>query len=115
MHPEQVYAELEDERNEPMPTAVVGARITPESPVRLRDCLTALAKHDDTHVLRFEVGLGASTRGVDEPAFCMTLTHSMGVEHEMAIVPLLAKVFAHAMADFSERSAAAQRQSKAEP
>ena len=78
--------------------------IKPESAVRLRECLTALAKHDDTHVLRFEVGLGASTRVDGEPAFCMTLTHSMGPEHEMAIVPLLAKVFAQAMADFGRRA-----------
>lgn len=91
----------------------IGAtRLDPESPVRLRECLTALAKHDDTHVLRFEVGLGASTRADGEPAFAMTLTHSMGPEHEMAIVPLLAKVFAHAMADFADR--AGQRQGKSD-
>jgi hypothetical protein len=91
----------------------IGAtQINPESPVRLRECLTALAKHDDTHVLRFEVGLGASTRIDGEPAFSMTLTHSMGPEHELAIVPLLAKVFAHAMADFSERAAPRQGVSK---
>lgn len=85
----------------------VGAtQINPESSTRLRECLTALAKHDGTHVLRFEVGLGASTRVEGEPAFSMTLTHSMGPEHEMLIVPLLAKVFAKAMATFAaERGA----------
>ncbi len=88
----------------------IGAtQIDPESPVRLRECLTALAKHDGTHVLRFEVGLGASTRVDGEPAFSMTLTHSMGPEHELAIVPLLAQVFAKAMATF-----AAQRGSPSE-
>ncbi len=101
MHPDQAYAELNDEPDDRI--KIGAAVLDPESPIRLRECLTALARHDDTHVMRFEVGLGASTRGVDEPAFSMTLTHSMGVEHEKLIIPLLAKVFATAMADFAER------------
>lgn len=77
---------------------VIGAKqLDPESPVRLRECLTALAAHDERHVLRFEVGLGPSTRDDDEPAFRMTLTHSMGAEHELALVPALAQAFATAM------------------
>ncbi len=90
----------------------IGAtQITPESPERLRQCLTALALHTGVHVLRFEVGLGASTRIEGEPSFSMTLTHSMGPEHEMAIVPSLAEAFAAAMTSFGEKSM--QRQSKA--
>ncbi len=84
----------------------IGAKLlNPESPVRLRECLTALALHQRTHVLRFEVGIGSSTRSDDEPAFNMTLTHSMGPEHEMVIVPLLAKVFATAMAAYAQAAA----------
>jgi len=107
MHPDQVYADLDDD-----PKDVGASQLTPESPVRLRECLTALAKHDDTHVLRFEVSLQASTRAEGEPSFCMTLTHSMGPEHELAIVPLIAKVFAHTMADFARRASQAPSQER---
>jgi hypothetical protein len=76
---------------------IKGHELTPESPVRLRECLTALASHTGVHVLRFEVGLGASTRVEGEPSFSMTLTHSMGPEHEKEIVSHLARAFVVAL------------------
>lgn len=80
-------------------TMKIGAvAIDPENPVRLRECLDALAAHLGTHVMRLEISLGDGTRGVKEPAISMVLTHSMGVEHELALMPDVAVIFAKAMA-----------------
>lgn len=68
--------------------------IDPESPVRLRALITALAAHSGHQVLRMEVGLGTSTREGHEHAIIMTVTHSLGPEHETAIGPALANAFA---------------------
>lgn len=70
--------------------------IDPESPIRLRECLTALANHSGLHVLRVEVGLGPSTHQ-DGTSLHLVLTHSLGPKHELAMAPTLAKVFAETL------------------
>lgn len=67
-----------------------------ESPARLRDCLTELAKHTGAHVLRMELGVKPATLDGDGKStsnWVMTVTHSLGVEHERKIGPLVAKAF----------------------
>ena len=67
--------------------------IDPESPVRLRALITALASHLGVQVLRVEVELGRSTRTDDGYALSMVVTHSLGPEHELRIGPPLAEAF----------------------
>lgn len=71
-------------------------KIEPESAARLRECLTALAAHSGAHVLRVEVGLGASTAATpadEATSLVMIVTHSLGPKHEAKIGPALARAF----------------------
>lgn len=68
-------------------------QITPESPARLRECLTALAAIQQHHVLRVEVSLDAQSTTGPHPALTMTVTHSLGPEHEERIAKPIAEVF----------------------
>lgn len=68
-------------------------RVTPESPERLRQCLTALAQHQNCNVLRVEISGAAATTDGHENALVMTVTHSLGPEHEARIAKPLAEAF----------------------
>jgi hypothetical protein len=67
-------------------------QIDPESPKRLRALIKALSSFTGAHVLRVELELGASTRS-DVAALTMTITHTLGPEHENEIGPHLARAF----------------------
>jgi hypothetical protein len=71
--------------------------IRPESPERLRECLSALAEHQDAHVLRVEVVLGLASDDQAQGALKMIITHSLGEEWEKAIGPSLAAAFGAAV------------------
>lgn len=70
--------------------------IEPESPERLRECLTALAAHSRLSVLRVEVAFGDATER-DGPALTMIVTHSLGPQHEQAIGPTLCRALGEAL------------------
>lgn len=89
--------------------------IDPESPERLRDLVTALAKHTGAEVLRFEVGLGPSTREGYEQAIIMTVTHSLGPKHEETIGPMLADAFAATLRALAQNAAEADAAACAGP
>lgn len=78
--------------------------ITPESPERLRDCLSALARHAGAHVLRVEVAVAPSTtpEAKGQTTLVLTVTHSLGPEHEQKIGPLVAKAFFQCMKGLSK-------------
>ena len=85
-------------------SVIASGIIDPESPERLRALITALSEHTGRHVLRVEVGLGASTREGHEHSITMTVTHSLGPQHEIAIGPALANAFAETLNALSKKA-----------
>jgi acetylglutamate synthase len=79
-----------------------GTPINPESPQRLRECLTALAKHEGLQVLRVEVSLAQSTMSKGDAALTMVVTHSLGIPHEQEIAPKLAAAFGEVMSGLAQ-------------
>lgn len=72
-------------------------RALPESPRRLRECLTALASHDRTHVLRVELSFAPATDAEGGTSMRLLVTHSLGVAYEEKIGPLLVQAMLDAI------------------
>lgn len=82
-----------------------GTPINPESPQRLRECLTALARHEGLSVLRVEVSLAQSSTGpAGDPALTMIVTHSLGLRHEQEVAPKLAAAFGEVMSGLAQNA-----------